>query len=108
MAIKRRSIDWKKTGEKLKDIRLTNDALKSFVCHAHNKNTPQCDDDCFNCCFGMCYFISRRELGEAFGVSDSVVLNWEHGRSAMFYEDLELYARIIGFSIEALLCYKDD
>ncbi|MGN0805934.1 MAG: helix-turn-helix domain-containing protein [Candidatus Coproplasma sp.] len=38
--------------------------------------------------------ISRKELADVFGVSESVIFNWESGRTVVDYENLLFYSQL--------------
>ena len=108
--IKRLNIDWRKTGENLKLLRLDNLNLRRYVCWAHRKTHGRClpPSDCEECsALDMDSQISRRELAEAMNVSLNTLVNWESGRSVPALEDLLLYCSMCGVSLTDLLILQD-
>lgn len=84
MELKRKFIDWEATGNRLFRLRSDNAYLRKYVCSAIKKNTDKCNNrsgDC-NTCEDRYVdrSISRTELAEVFGVSESVINNWETGK----------------------------
>ncbi len=49
--------------------------------------------------------ISRNELAEVFGVSESVIFNWENGRTAVSLEDMLFYAQISQKELSDIIIY---
>lgn len=103
--IKRQFIDWKKTGKRLQLLREDNISLRRYVCNALKHNNEECGIDCDNCMFEMDSHISRKELADVFGVSESVVFNWENGRTPVSLEDILFYVQISGEALEDLLYF---
>ena len=92
--IHRDFIDWKKTGRNLQLLREDNIELRRCVCNAHKHDKGDCSGECHECRFEMDNHISRKELADVFGVSESVIFNWENGRTAVALEDVLFYAQI--------------
>lgn len=92
--IQRKFINWEKTGRSLQLLREDNIELRRCVCNALKHDKGDCEGDCAECRFEMDNHISRKELAEVFGVSESVIFNWENGRTAVGYENLLFYAQI--------------
>ncbi len=111
MKIERRFVDWEATGNKLFRLRSDNAALRRYVCSMLRKDTDRCNSktgDCEHC--GDKYMdksISRPELAEVFGVSESVINNWESGRTEVGIEDLLFYCRIAGVTLEDVLVFHE-
>ena len=103
--IKRQYIDWKKTGKKLQILREHNDALRRRVCKACKHDKGDCSGECDECEYDIDNHISRPELASVFGVSQSVIYNWESGRTAVGLEDILLYAQISETSLEDIIVY---
>lgn len=103
--IKRRSINWEKTGRNLQILRADNISLRRYVCRELNYDKGECSGDCDNCRFDMDTSISRTELGKVFHVSDSVVFNWENGITPVDLEDMLFYCQISEMSLEDILVY---
>ncbi len=110
MKIVRSFIDWESTGNKLYRLRSDNPHLRKFVCSAIKKDTEKCDGDgnCEICTDRhMDRSISRPELAAVFGVSDSVINNWETGRTQIGIEDLLFYCRIAQVGLEDIIVFQD-
>lgn len=94
----RPSINWELTGEKIKELRNGNIHLRRFICNnllPYRSDKFDCDGiDCENCESDIDPSISRRELASVFGVSESLVENWEYGRTPVKIEDLLYFAKI--------------
>ncbi|MDE7296682.1 MAG: helix-turn-helix domain-containing protein [Clostridia bacterium] len=109
MKVIRKFIDWDATGNKLFRLRSDNSHLRRYVCSMLKKNTNKCNSktgDCETCEDKyMDKNISRSELAQVFGVSDSVINNWETGRTEIGIEDLLFYCQIAQVSLEDILVY---
>ncbi|MGN1061439.1 MAG: helix-turn-helix domain-containing protein [Candidatus Coproplasma sp.] len=92
--IQRNFIDWKKTGRNLQLLREDNIELRRCVCSALKHDKEDCQGECVECRFEMDNHISRKELADVFGVSESVIFNWENGRTVVNYEDLLFYEQL--------------
>ena len=92
--VKRQFIDWKKTGKSLQFLREDNIELRREVCGALKHDKGDCGGECGVCRFEMDNHISRKELADVFGVSESVIFNWESGRTAVDYENLLFYSQL--------------
>ena len=92
--IRRQFIDWKKTGKNLQLLREDNVDLRRCVCAALNQDKSDCSGACADCKYEMDNHISRNELAAVFGVSESVIFNWENGRTEVDYENLLFYAQL--------------
>ncbi|MDE7264722.1 MAG: helix-turn-helix domain-containing protein [Clostridia bacterium] len=90
----RKFIDWKKTGRNLQLLREDNIELRRCVCGALKHDKTDCRSECRDCRFEMDNHISRKELADVFGVSESIIFNWENGRTAVALEDLLFYSQI--------------
>lgn len=109
MKIVRNFIDWEATGNKLFRLRSDNPHLRRFVCGALRKGTDKCDSDtdCENCSNKyMDKNISRSELAAVFGVSESVINNWETGRTPIDIEDLLFYCQIAQVEPKDILVFQ--
>ena len=106
-SIKRKYIDWKKTGTRLKNLRIRNQSLRRFVCHELNYDKGECSGDCKRCEYEMDSSISRTELAEVFGISESVVFNWENGKTPITVEDLLYYCQICGAELSDVLVFTE-
>lgn len=110
MKIVRKFIDWEGTGNKLYRLRSDNVALRRFVCSALQSGTDRCKNesrDCESC--GDKYMdknISRAELAEVFGVTESVINNWEKGRTPIGLEDLLFYCQIANVTPDDILVFQ--
>lgn len=103
--IHRQFIDWKKTGRNLQLIREDNIELRRCVCNALKHDKGDCSGECSECRFEMDNHISRKELADVFGVSESVIFNWENGRTAVALEDVLFYAQISKKELSDIIIY---
>ena len=85
ISIRKKFVDWKKTGIKLQLLRDDNLNLRRMVCSTLKHGDENCSGQCESCQFEMDNHISRKELAEVFGVSESVIYNWENGRTLIDY-----------------------
>lgn len=104
-AIPRKFIDWKKTGRHLQLLREDNIELRRCVCGALKHDSGDCSGECDSCKYEMDNHISRKELAAVFGVSESVIFNWENGRTAVALEDILFYAQISQKSLSDIIVY---
>lgn len=86
-------------------LREDNIELRRQVCSALKHDDANCSGDCETCEFEMDNHISRKELADVFGVSESVIFNWESGRTAVGYEDLLFYAHLANVSINSFVIF---
>ena len=107
MVIRRKFINWKKTGRELQLLREDNVELRRAVCGALKHDKGDCGGVCSSCRFEMDNHISRKELSEVFGVSESVIFNWENGRTAVDYENLLFYAQLAHVKVEDIVIFMD-
>ena len=105
--IERKYIDWKKTGKNLQLLRNDNINLRRNVCSALNSHKGDCSGDCDSCRFEMDNFISRPELAQVFNVSESVIFNWENGKTPVSIEDMLFYCRLAGVEMRDILVFTD-
>ncbi len=103
--INRQFIDWKKTGRILQLLREDNIELRRTVCNALKHDKGDCSGECHECRFEIDNHISRKELAEVFGVSESVIFNWENGRTAVALEDMLFYAQISKKELSDIIVY---
>ena len=106
-AIQRKFIDWKKTGRNLQLLREDNIELRRAVCGALKHDKDECGGQCADCRFEMDNHISRKELSEVFGVSESVIFNWENGRTNVDYENLLFYAQLSKRDLDQIVIFMD-
>lgn len=109
MKIDRNFIDWEATGNKLFRLRSDNPHLRRMVCSALKRNTDKCNGngDCEHCTDRYIdKNISRPELAAVFGVSESVINNWETGRTPIGIEDLLFYCKIAQVKLEDILVFQ--
>ncbi len=90
-------------------LRSDNALLRRYVCSVLRAGTDKCESAAPSCdeCDDM-YMdrsISRPELAQVFGVSDSVINNWESGRTEIGIEDLLFYCQIAHVSLDDILVY---
>lgn len=104
--IERRYVDWTKTGKNLYLLRNDNLNLRRYVCFVLNLHKGNCDGDCINCRYEMDNSISRKELADVLGTSDSVIANWEKGKTPVGIEDLLLYCDICGIDLNDILVFE--
>ncbi len=103
--IHRNFIDWVKTGRRLQRLREDNIELRRQVCGALKHDEDNCAGDCALCDFEMDNHISRKELADVFGVSESVIFNWENGRTAVDYENLLFYAQLAKVDMKDVIVF---
>lgn len=103
--IKHRIIDWKSTGDNLQQLRNSNINLRRYVCSTLNKESRRrgCDGECDTCKHDMDRSISRAELAQVFNVSDSVIFNWENGKTPIGIEDLIFYCDISDVCLDTVI-----
>ncbi len=104
-SIKRKYIDWQKTGKRLQNLRNHNLNLRRFVCHTLNYDKGECSGECTVCEYELDSAISRVELASIFGTSESVIFNWENGKTPISVEDLLYYCEICGAELSDILVF---
>ena len=104
--MERAYIDWKKTGKNLMLLRNDNMTLRRNVCSALNRDKGLCDGECLSCKYDMDSNISRTELARVFNVSDSVIFNWENGKTPVSLEDILYYCKIAGTDLFDILVFE--
>ena len=105
--MKRRTVDWKKTGRNLKLLRNDNLSLRRCVCRTLRMRSGDCDGlDCQHCRFEMDASISQAELAAVMNVSENMLLNWETARSKPSLEDLLFYADICGLTLFDIVVFE--
>ncbi len=106
----RKNINWKKTAKMLRLLRNDNLRLRRYVCmiHTMNKLTERdCDcSNCEECLFELDNSISQNELAYVFNVTESVIANWENGRSIPSLEDLMFYCQICGKTLDDIIVFE--
>lgn len=109
MKIERKFIDWEATGIKLFRLRSDNVNIRRYVCSVLRQNTEKCENESGSCetCEDrhMDRSISRPELARVFGVSESVINNWETGRTQIGIEDLLFYCQIAKVTLSDILVF---
>ena len=105
--IHRKFINWKKTGKVLQLLREDNIELRRAVCGALKHDKDDCGGVCSTCKYELDNHISRKELSEVFGVSESVIFNWENGRTAVDYENLLFYAQLTKLKLDEIVIFMD-
>ena len=103
--IKRKYIDWKKTGKRLLSLSNNNTALRRYTCWLLKFDRGNCSGECKSCEYEMDPSISRNELAEVFTTTESVIFNWENGKTPPALEDLLLYSEITGIPLEEIIVY---
>ena len=101
--IKKPTVDWVKTGINLQLMRNDNVNLRRYVCFNLRHLSGNCDRDCDTCVYEMDKSISRLELATVFNVSESVIYNWEKGKTPPSIEDLMLYCVMAKVKLEDVL-----
>lgn len=109
MEIKRKFIDWEATGNKLFRLRSDNSCLRKYVCSVLKRNTEKCNNQSGDCATCEDRYIdksiSRPELAEVFGESESVIYNWESGKTPVGIENLLFYCQIAEVTLEDILVF---
>ena len=105
--IKRKLIDQNNTAKNLKLLRQDNLDLRRYVCSALNFDKGNCDGLCDTCKYDMDHSISQAELARAFGVSESMVANWENCKSFPHLEDLIFYSEVCGIDLFDIVVFAD-
>ena len=100
------TVDWVKTGINLQLIRNDNLKLRRYVCFSIKHQSGSCDGECDSCLYEMDKSISRLELASVFNVSESVIYNWEKGKTPPSVEDLTFYCMMAGVSLEDILVFE--
>lgn len=103
--IRRKYIDWVRTGKKLRFLRTNNVNLRRYVCWFTRYDEGNCSGECESCDFEMDESISRLELAKAFTTTENVIFNWERGITSPELEDLLLYAEICGITLEDIIVF---
>lgn len=102
----RQVIDWKKTGKNLQLLRNDNLDLRRYVCGTLNLEKGNCDGKCSSCKYDMDSNISRGELAKVFNVSESVIFNWESGKTPVSLEDMLFYCQIADVEMDEIIVYS--
>ena len=106
--IERKFVDWNKTSKNLRLLRNDNLNLRRYVCFVLRTKREECEGrNCETCRFDMDNSISQSELAQVFNVSESIVANWETGRSLPSVDDLLFYAEICKISFDEVIVYQD-
>ena len=105
--ISRKNIDWEKTGIRLRDLRDHDLNLRRYVCWYFKFGVANCSGDCMNCIYEMDKNVSRTELSMVFAVTESVLFNWETGKTPPELEDLLLYADICGLTLDEIIVFAN-
>lgn len=105
--LRRRYIDWQKTGRNLEELRLRNADLRRNVCGVLRRDSGECSGECEGCRYEIDNHISRKELAEVFNVSENVVFNWETGRSNVQYDDLLYYAQLSNRKVDEIVAFEE-
>lgn len=103
----RMRIDWKKTGIRLKNLRDHNPELQRYACWFNHADHERCDKNCERCDLDMDRNVSRAELAAVFQVTESVIANWESGRTSPELEDLFFYAALCHLTLEDILVTEE-
>ncbi len=105
--IKKKIINWDKTSENLKLLRLDNMNLRRYVCHELKYKDANCNGNCEQCKYEMDHNISRLELAQVFFVSEHSITNWETKRSNPSIEDLLFYCDICEIDLDKILVFEE-
>lgn len=107
MKTEQRYVDWEATGNKLFRLRSDNANLRRYVCRALRKdNCASKAQSCETCEEKyMDRSISRSELAKVFNVSESVINNWETGRTEVGVDNLMFYCHIAQVKLEDILVF---
>lgn len=106
MSEKRKYIDWKKTGKNLQLLRNDNISLRRYVCSELRRDDGNCSGECETCRYDMDSSISRPELASVFHVSESVIFNWENGKTPVSLEDMLFYCQIADVELKEILVFE--
>ena len=104
--VERKVIDWKKTGRRLRGLRNNNASLRRYVCWHLRYDAGECSGECDVCEYEMDVSISRNELAEVFCTTESVIFNWENGKTPPDLSDLIMYSEITGLSLEEIVVFE--
>ena len=102
----RTRIDWKKTGIRLRNLRDHNPELQRYACWVNHAEDGRCLGDCQGCDLEMDRNVSRAELAAVFHTTESVIANWESGRTSPELEDLFFYAALCRLTLEDILVFE--
>lgn len=106
--MQRQYINWIKTGKNLQLLRNDNINLRRYTCRALNYDKGECSGECADCKFDMDSNISRVELAKIFNVSESVIFNWENGKTPVSLEDMLFYCQITQLNLFDIIVYDGD
>lgn len=106
--IKRKVINWEKTGKRLRTLRERNMAFIRYACFICHYDEGNCDGECENCDFDkdLDRSITRDELAKVFGTTATVINNWESGNTPVPLEDLFLYCQITDKKLDDILVFE--
>ena len=104
--IHRKYINWKKTGKNLMLLRNDNLNLRRNVCKTLNFDKGECGGECDTCKYEMDNNISRPELAKIFNVSESVVFNWENGKTPVALDDILFYCQLAEIELLDILVFE--
>lgn len=88
-------------------LREDNIELRRAVCGALKHDKGECSGECGDCRYEMDNHISRKELAQVFGVSESIIFNWENGRTAVDYENLLFYAQLSKMKLTDIVVFME-
>lgn len=101
----RKYINWQKTGKNLQLLRNDNIHLRRYVCNVLNYDKGACSGECKSCKYEMDNSISRVELARIFNVSESVIFNWENGKTPVSIEDMLFYCQIAEVGLDEIIVF---
>jgi DNA-binding transcriptional regulator YiaG len=103
--MERKFINWKKTGKVLELLRGGNVNLRNQTCKVVNDAKSRCNGDCESCKYKLENNISRSELAKVFHVSESVIFNWENGKTPVSVDDILYYCQLAKVKLCDILVY---
>lgn len=104
--IERRRIDWRRTGIRLKNLRDHHPTLQRYTCYINHAAEGNCSGECETCEFDLDRNVSRAELARVLATTESVIANWESGRTSPELEDLLYYTALCGIALEDILVFE--
>lgn len=105
--IEREIIDWSKTGKRLRTLRERNLSLIRYTCFVCHYKEENCDGKCESCDFDkdLDRSITRDELAKVFGVTATIINNWEMGNTPVPLDDLLFYCQIAKQELREIIVF---